>query len=292
MFRVQYGMRCQVRLSYQMVNQRIHYKTMTLSSDTAMRQRILENGCYDQQENQRIYDKWFAPGPRHQFQAVNRKYHLTDKVVCDIGCGYGMNLLYCQPGSYGIEVDQYAVNFARSIGIAIHEIDFMLDRTDELPKVDAVWCSALLEHVESIHIFLRKLSIILRPGGLVAIYVPTVPLLPQLKYIPKLKRHATGYKYSDHINAFTPSTLQFFCERAGYETLEVSPFIPGPLAVFNHVPLLNRLIGGVTFVGHKITDWDYPHDAARRAIEHGKGFEYKEWFQDGGKKSEDTRQDS
>jgi len=256
---------------------------VTIKPDQDIRQRILETGCYAQNENERIYNKWFAQGPRHQFQAVNRKYRLTDKVVCDIGCGYGMNLLYCQPGSYGIEVDKYSVDFARSIGLTVHEVDFMSDNVDQLPKVDAVWCSALLEHVESIHVFLRKLSILLKPDGLVVIYVPTVPIAPFLKRVPGLQRYTTGYLYSDHINAFTPSTLRFFCERAGFETLEVSPFMPRPLAVFNHVPLLNRLVDGVTFVGRRILNWDYPQGATRHAVEQGQGFEYHEWFQDGAK---------
>nr|AUN37577.1 hypothetical protein [uncultured bacterium] len=257
----------------------------TLKPDESIRRRIVENGCYARSENERIYNKWFAKGPRHQFQSVNRTYHLTDKVICDIGCGYGMNLLYCQPGSYGIEVDKYPVDFARSIGLTIHEIDFMHDDTDVLPKVDAVWCSALLEHVESIHIFLRKLSVLLKPNGLVIIYVPTIPLIPSLKHIPGLKRYTTGYLYSDHINAFTPSTLRFFCERAGFETLEVSPFMPPPLAIFNHVPLLNQVVDGVTFVGRKILNWSYPEGATRRSIEQGQGFEYYDWFDDGNLKT-------
>jgi SAM-dependent methyltransferase len=253
----------------------------SLKPNADFRQRVLEDGCYSQDENERIYDKWFAQGPRHQFQAVNHKYHLTNKVMCDIGCGYGMNLVYCQPGSYGIEVDKYAVDFARSIGLTIHEVDFMKDSVEELPKVDVAWCSALLEHVESIHIFLRKIAFILKAGGLIVIYVPTIPLVPLMKYIPRLNRYTTGHLYSDHINAFTPSTLRFFCERAGYETIEVSPFMPNPLAAFNHVPLLNRLVDGVTFVGRKIPDWNYPHGATRRAVEQGAGFEYHEWFHDG-----------
>lgn len=261
---------------------------MVLKPTPEMQQRILENGCYAPDENARICKKWFAAGPRHQFQAVNRKYRLTDKVICDVGCSYGMNLLYCQPGSYGIEIDKYAADFARSIGLSIHEVDFMTDDVSGLPQVEAVWCSALLEHVESVHIFLRKLSLILKPGGLLAIYVPAIPLIPALKHLPGLKHHVTGHLYSDHINAFTPSTLRFFCERAGYETLEVSPFMPGPLALFNHVPLLNRLVAGVTFVGRKIPDWDYPAGATRRAAAQGRGFEYHDWFQDGGKKSEEA----
>lgn len=250
-----------------------------------MRQQILENGCYSPAENERIYRKWFAAGPRHQFQAVNKKYHLTQKVICDIGCSYGMNLLYCQPGSYGIEVDKYPVNFARSLGLTAYEIDFMSGDIDMLPKVDVVWCSAVLEHIESIHSFLRRLSFILKSGGLVVIHVPTIPLMPFLRHIPGLSRYTTAHLYSDHINAFTPATLRFFCERAGYQTLEVSPFMPMPLALFNHVPLLNQLVDGVTLIGRKIEDWDYPSGASRRSTEHGHGFEYREWFSDGAKKS-------
>ena len=150
-----------------------------------LKQRIFENACYSDEENQRIYDKWFATGPRHQFQAVNRKYNLTDKVVCDIGCGYGMNIIHCQPESYGIEVDKYAVDFARSIGLTVHKRDFLHDSIDDLPKVDAVWCSAVLEHVESIHIFLRKMALLLKPNGLLVIFVPTIPLIPA-KYVSSL----------------------------------------------------------------------------------------------------------
>jgi SAM-dependent methyltransferase len=256
-----------------------------LKPSQEIRQRILEKGCYSSQENERIYNKWFAAGPRHQFQAVNQKYHLTDKVVCDIGCGYGMNLLYCQADSYGIEVDKYPVDFARSIGLTVHDIDFMQDSVDDLPKVDVVWCSALVEHVESIHVFLRKMSIVLKPEGLVVVYVPSIPLLPFLRHIPGLARYTTGYLYSDHINAFTPSTLRFFCERAGYETLEVSPFMPAPLSVFNRTPLLNRLVDGVTYVGRRIPNWEYPQGATRRALNQGQGFIYREWFDDGTKKS-------
>jgi SAM-dependent methyltransferase len=254
--------------------------TQVLKPTPALRDRILQQGCYGAEENQRIYDKWFAPGPRHQFQAVNAKYGLTDKVICDIGCSYGMNILHCQPASYGIEIDGYQVNFARSIGLTIYSLDFMHDNIDDLPKVDAVWCSALVEHVESIHTFLRKIAILLKPDGLVVIYVPTIPLIPALRHLPGLARYTTGHLYSDHINAFTPSTLSFFCERAGYETLDASPFLPGALAVFNHVPLLNRLVDGCTYVGRKIPGWEYPAGATRQATDSGKGYVYHDWFTD------------
>jgi len=254
-----------------------------LQSDNQMRQHILEQGCYNRSENQRIYDKWFAPGPRHQFQAVNAKYRLTEKVICDLGCGYGVNLIYCKADSYGIEVNKYSADFARSIGLTVYERDFMHDNVDDLPPVDAVWCSAVIEHVESVHIFLRKMALILKPGGLLVIYVPTIPIIPMLQHLPGLKRYIAGYLYSDHINAFTPSTLRFFCERAGFETLEVSPFMPGPLSIFNHWQPINQLISGCTYVGRKIDNWDYPRNATRKATERGTGFEYRKQFHDSSK---------
>lgn len=253
----------------------------TLKPDKAMEERIIAQGCYDKAENQRIYTKWFAKGPRYQFQNMNRKYQLSEKTICDIGCGYGMNLLYCKPDSYGIEVDKYPVNFARSIGLTVHDTNFIHDSVDDLPKVDAVWCSAVLEHVESIHIFLRKISVLLKPNGLVFVYVPTIPLIPAFRHLPVLKTFTTGYLFGDHVNAFTPSTLRFFCERAGFEMLDLSPCLPPPFALINHIPLMNRLVGAAAFVGRKIPNWDYPKDASRRATETGKGFEYKSSFSDG-----------
>jgi len=246
-----------------------------LKPSAEMRENILKRGCYSDEENNRIYEKWFAPGPRQKFQAVNRKYRLEDKVICDIGCGYGMNLPYCQPDSFGIDIATYESDFAKSIGLNIYRRDFLHDSIDDLPKVEAVWCSAVLEHVESIHVFLRKIALLLVESGLAVIYVPSIPLAPMLQIIPFLRQYTTGYLYSDHINAFTPSTLRFFCERAGFETLEVSPFLPGAASVINHVPLLNRIVDGCVYVGRKIADWEYPAGATRRAMETGSGFVYR-----------------
>ena len=246
-----------------------------LKPSMQMEQMILERGCYSQHENRRIYDKWFAQGPRLKFQAVNRKYYLTDKVVCDIGCSYGTTLLFCKAGSYGIEIETYQSQFARSIGLQVHQRDFLNDTIADLPQVEAVWCSAVLEHVESVHIFLRRMALLLQPNGLVGIYVPTIPVAPALRRVPKLHKYTTGYLYSDHINAFTPSTLRFFCERAGFQTLEVSPFLPGIAAIANHVPLMNRIVDGCVYIGRKIPDWDYPENATRAATVEDKGFAYK-----------------
>lgn len=246
-----------------------------LVPDAQMEQMILERGCYSPAENRRIYDKWFAPGPRQKFQMVNQAYRLEDKVVCDIGCSYGAALIFCKDGSYGIDIETYQSEFARSIGLDVYRRDFLNDPIADLPRVEAIWCSAVLEHVESIHIFLRRMALLLEPEGLVAIYVPTIPLMPALRLFPPLRKYTTGYLYSDHINAFTPSTLRFFCERAGFETLEVSPFLPGIAALANRIPLVDRVVDGCVYVGRKIPGWEYPEGATRTSSDNDKGFVYK-----------------
>jgi 2-polyprenyl-3-methyl-5-hydroxy-6-metoxy-1,4-benzoquinol methylase len=241
---------------------------------TDLREFISAHGCYSRQENEDIYDRWFAKAPRYLFRAVDKKYGISRKILCDVGCSYGMNLLSCSPGSYGIEIEHHEVHFANRLGLTVYERDIINDEICDLPKVDAVWCSAILEHVDSPHILLRKLHQLLKPQGLMAVYVPTLPLISTLKQLPVVGKYFIGHTASDHINAFVPSTLRFFCERAGFKTIEVSPFYPGPLGLFNHLPLANQLVDGCLYIGESIQDWEYPRKATRRATISKKGFEF------------------
>ncbi len=214
---------------------------------------ILEKGCYSPEENKKIYMSWFSNGPRYLFRAVDKKYGLSRKRMCDVGCAFGTNLLYGNSDSYGIEMDQYRARFARSLGLQVHCLDLMADDVDGLPKVEAVWCSAVLEHIACPYPFLAKLYSLLERGGLVAIYVPTIPLFKFLEKLPKLGRYFSGYRSTEHVNAFVPQTLRFVCEQVGFHTVEVSPFYPAPISLFNHSPLLNQITARAVYIGEKKT---------------------------------------
>lgn len=218
-----------------------------------LRERVIQAG------GERVWKKWFATAPRYRFRAVDRKYGISQGTVADVGCSYGMNLPHCAPGSYGIEIEEELVRVAQDIGLDVHCRDACGDLSD-LPKVDAVWCSAVIEHVDSPHRLLRNLYGLLKPGGLLALHAPTIPIaLWPLRLIGQDKL-VRAHLASDHVNAFTPATLRFTCERAGFETVEVSPFLP--LRVFNRVG--QRLIDGQHYIGRAIPDWDYPAKATRR----------------------------
>lgn len=237
-----------------------------------MRENIIANGCYGSRENERIYDKWFSTGPRYLFRTANKKYKLTDRSICDAGCGFGMNLAFYNSDSYGIEISSYEYNFAKSIGLKVYNRDMVKDDLSDLPKVDSVWSCAVLEHVESPHIMLRKMWGLLKNDGLLLMYVPNIPMFTWLRYLPYLGKHFRGYLHGDHINAFTPKTIKFFCERAGFKTIEVSPCYPGIFSIFNKT---FNVMAGSMYVGRKNEAWEYSSDSSRQKANNSRGFKYK-----------------
>lgn len=242
-----------------------------------LRRFVVEHGCYEAAENERIFEKWFRTAPRHVFRDADRKYGLTNGRLCDLGCSYGMNLVFSHPESYGVELSDYEANFARSLGLTVFERDFVRDDVSDLPRVDAVWCGAVLEHVESTHGFLRKIHQIIEPGGILALFVPTIPVLAgrALQRLPVIGKYFTGYLASDHINAFTPTTLAFTCERAGFETIDVTPSFPGVLRILNKVPPFPSLIDGSTYIGRAIPNWEYAPKATRQVSNNEAGFDWR-----------------
>ena len=250
---------------------RLPVKFRDLGTMEALGEHVLAHGCYPAEENLRIFEKWFLERPPLTFLGAARKYDITSKRLCDVGCAYGGMLVYCAPGSYGIEVEPYEVRFARSIGLEVIGRDIVADVLSDLPPVDVVWSRDVLEHVDSPHVVLRKLHGLLAPGGLVFIAVPTVPPVAVLQHLPVAGPYFGGHLHGDHINAFTPATLRFTCERAGFETIELTPFYPSPFSVFNKIL---RPFVGIVFVGRKVDAWEYPENASRRRADNARGYDF------------------
>jgi len=239
-----------------------------------LREHIARSGCYSPEENLRIYDKWFATAPRYLFHAINKKYGISEKILCDMGCAYGMNLVFSPIGSYGIEIEEYERNFAHHIGLTVYQRDIIADDFCDLPKVEVVWSSGVLEYLESPHIALRKMHLLLKPGGLLVLYTSMIPWIPWLSHLRGLERYVSGFKAGGVINSFVPSTLRFFCERAGFKTLEISSIYPGIVRIFNRVPIMNRLTSVCVYIGQKIDHWEYPENSPRRVALNRAGFVY------------------
>lgn len=241
----------------------------------AWRDTLVEKGCYGEERNLRIFNKWYKPGPRSRLVDVIDRYNLSTKMVAEVGCGYGGNLIHYGPHSYGVEILPNEVNFINSVGMTAYERDIVTQSIDDLPKAEAIVSWAVLEHVVSPHIALRKMHQMLLPGGKIFIYVPTIPLFPFLGRFPKFQNYFWGHRQDDHINAYTKDTIRFFAERAGFKTIEVSPGYRGIFRIFNHLPIVNRLIDGCVYIGEAIPNFEYPKASTRKVSKNLSGFEYK-----------------
>jgi SAM-dependent methyltransferase len=170
-------------------------------------------------ETERVLRSFFVPSRAVRFVC---EAHAADRLaVLDIGCGYGQHLLQFGSGSAGIDAVERNVTFCRALGLDA----VVANAEDGLPDFgrlfDAIFCSNLLEHLIAPHLFLLRLHERLAERGRIFIHVPTMPPLPILDRLIRRVIGHNGYRASEHINAFTPRTLAFTLERAGFVVEDV-----------------------------------------------------------------------
>jgi SAM-dependent methyltransferase len=237
------------------------------------REDFIAKGTMSPAENGHVYDKWFTTGPSHYLQYVLSNYDLANKAVVDVGSSYGHALAMFGPGSYGIELNATSASFANAIGLTTYKADAERDDLAHLPKVDAIWCRDVLEHVDMPHVLLRKLWYLLKDDGIAFIVVPLVGGLRFLRHIPALHRRFGGYLAEDHRNFFTLETLRLTGERAGYQVQVASGFGP----VIDKTPLIRLVPSGLAIL-RKMPTWEYTKKSTRQAADNELGYEHKSNF--------------
>jgi len=132
--------------------------------------------------------------------------------ILDVGCSTGAFLHRLKTGfgaAYdvlGMDVPGPALDYARTLGIAVIETGFLEHDFGER-DFDAVTFWAVLEHVDRPRLFLNKAASVLRTGGHCFILVPNARSLA-------IRLLGARYRYvmPEHLNYFTPQTLLLFAE--------------------------------------------------------------------------------
>jgi len=156
------------------------------------------------------------------FHNIRNIFNLSDKIVCDVGCGFGEYLRFFRSGSIGITTTKEEAEYAKKNGL-----DVVLANAEKIgdsfsdKTFDVIWANNLIEHLLSPHAFLVRLKRISRDDTISIIGVPVIPKITSLVFF-KLFR---GTLASNHINFFTETTLHFTIERAGWKIKEIRPFI-------------------------------------------------------------------
>ena len=142
-------------------------------------------------------------------------------VVLNVGCGG--NPLHGLDGPltpYGIEIGQEAARAANDAvaplgGKVIHADALSGLRQFEACTFDGVLLMSFLEHENEPLDVLEQVARVLRPGGCVIIKVPNFASFNRLI---RGGRWA-GFRHPDHVNYFTPASLEAMIRRAGLDVL-------------------------------------------------------------------------
>lgn len=161
---------------------------------------------------------------KRQRRKRTRLHRLLDRLavtglVLEVGCGTGQYLKGLPEGCvpFGIEVSrklaENASRVAEAEGGRVYNTNSLdgLSRFDDA-TVSCVLMSSYLEHEVSPKEVLAEARRVLRPGGLLVVKVPNYASLN------RRVRGANwcGFRYPDHVNYFTPSSLERVVTGAGF----------------------------------------------------------------------------
>jgi len=151
----------------------------------------------------------------------------------DIGSGPGLFLnaaKYLDKLSVGIEPSKTAYSFSQRSGNVVFNDFFDEHSSKELinnfGKFDAIHISEVLEHVPNPVTFLAHVSQVLTPNGYVVIVVPN-----EFNILQRFANYFVRNKFwfispPDHVNYFTPDSLQKLLNRCGFEVLHKNSTFP------------------------------------------------------------------
>lgn len=192
------------------------------------------------------------------------QYSVGQKKCLDIGCGEGAILAHCGPGSLGVDIQQPVIDACIAKGLNARQANLADGIPDELCRNEYDVCilSHVIEHVPAPHALLIDVRKCLRPDGLLILAVPVLNLSDKVlgwayrrfirhRFVARLQ--LDGYLYCQHINFFTPRSLELTAERAGYRRQYLGmPNLASPIDV-----LALPFAPVVWYVGEKVDNWQY-----------------------------------
>lgn len=152
----------------------------------------------------------------------NRYIKKKKRRILDIGCSGGYFLKYFKERGWdaiGIEPSLFAARYAKAQGIEVINKLFQDISLKDLGKFDAINMSFVLEHVLDPIEVCKKCYRLLKRGGMLCVEAPNDfnPLQQIVK--SELKKPSWWIAHPDHINYFTPGSLEKMMKRIGFKLL-------------------------------------------------------------------------
>ena len=140
---------------------------------------------------------------------------LTAGLRVDLGCAAGHLLERLGPAAVGVDIDPLLLRDAQAKGMPVVRADLngAVPLADGV--ADAVVCSHVLEHVEAPIRLVRECGRILKPGGVLALCVPTPATLSMVWTGDRYYRSHSGP--AGHLYTFEPEGLAVLLGRSGFQ---------------------------------------------------------------------------
>ncbi len=193
-----------------------------------------------------IYEGVFRPSRywQHEVALIRGTAGIPIKSVLDVGCRTGDLLLHWPQDirRVGVELSSRSAEVARSRGLEIHQ-DF-LENVQFGSPFDAVTCYAVIEHLPDPMAFLSELSVLVKPGGALAILVPTRECLKRT-LSDAIGIHWHMYSPPQHLNFISRRLLDQTLSSAGFELQRRRYTSGGMFNPLGRVPLAKKLGGRI-----------------------------------------------
>ncbi len=140
------------------------------------------------------------------------KPYLTNKRVLDLGCGTGRYLEHFSEDSIGLDASYESIDIIKRKGLKAifgdlnEEIDF------ENNSFDLIFCSHVLEHVDSPINLLRECNRLLKEEGMIFVTVPNETNLPN-----SIGLDDYFGNHPEHIHSFSIKNLKVLLHKTGFE---------------------------------------------------------------------------
>lgn len=157
------------------------------------------------------------------FRNILDLYNLSNKPVCDIGCGFGEYLRFFGKGSVGVTTTLEEMEYGKNNNLKIifgnaETIEKVFSQGE---KFQAIWANNLFEHLLSPHAFLMNLKKLSDDEAVVILGVPVIPKIESLIRLSWFR----GALATNHISFFTAKTLVLTVMKSGWNVETVRPFI-------------------------------------------------------------------
>ena len=174
-------------------------------------------------------------------------YYIPNGKILDIGCGLGYYLQMMKKmgwQEYGVELNQHAVQFAKeNLGLNVQKGRF---EDAEFPEnhfdIITLWHS--LEHSVDPKYVLQKAKKYLKPEGSLFLGIPNFNSADHLLF----KKYWNGFEIPLHIYHFTPETIKYLLQRAGFDNIHVFHTIRPSDMAKSIINMTNHFLGKKTSV--------------------------------------------